>query len=239
MAGALIGAWIGSRLLAEGTTSPRPLRIAAVAAAVFVLGAVALSLPKPPDEGVRGTMTLRELPSDDGREVAAQVRITPASAAENPEWLTLTAWQGRGSVIDSLREVRPASMRRTSPVPVNGNWKSLVRLHQGRSLIAIPVFLPEDEAIPAKEVPALSSFTREFRADHEILQREQKAAAPWLTAAAYIAVALIAFGFLCLLAWGLHRLGKSGGSGGDAPRRSTRTARALPPRRTPATINAP
>ena len=240
MAGALIGAWIGSRLLAEGAASPRPLRIAAVAGAVFILGAVALSLPKPPDEGVRGTVTLRELPSDDGREVAAQVQITPASAAANPEWLTLTAWQGGGSVIDSLREVRPGVYATNEPVPVNGNWKSLIRLHQGRSLIAIPVFLPEDTAIPAKEVPALSSFTREFRADHEILQREQKAAAGWLTAAAYIAVALIAFG-----------VPLPPGLGPAPPRQERQRAAAtqpaplaphrttLRPRRTPATLNAP
>jgi hypothetical protein len=238
MAGALIGAWIASRLLAEGSVSPRPLRIAAVAAAVFVFGAVALSLPKPPDDGVRGTVTLRDLPSEEGREVAAQIEITPPSAAADPEWLTLTAWQGGGSVIDSLREVRPGVYETNDPVPVHGNWKALIRLHQDRSLIAVPVYLPEDTAIPAKEVPALTSFTREFRSDHEILQREQKAAAPWLTAAAYIAVALIAFGFLCLLAWGLHRLGKSGG-GGDAPRRSTRRARASQARRATEPVNVP
>ena len=238
MAGALIGAWIGSRLLAEGTRSPRPLRIAAVAGAVFVLGAVALSLPKPPDEGVRGTVTLRELPSEDGREVAAQVRITPASAAADPEWLTLTAWQGGGSVIDSLSEVRPGLYETNEPVPVSGNWKSLIRLHQGRSLIAIPVFLPEDTAIPAKEVPALSSFTREFRSDFEILQREQKDAPGWLTSAAYGIVVLIAFGFLCLLAWGLHRLGTSGGGAAGGPQIDRR--RVLAPRvdREPATLGS-
>jgi hypothetical protein len=188
---------------------------------------------------VRGTVTLRDLPSEEGREVAAQIEITPPSAAADPEWLTLTAWQGGGSVIDSLREVRPGVYETNDPVPVHDNWKALIRLHQDRSLIAVPVYLPEDTAIPAKEVPALTSFTREFRSDHEILQREQKAAAPWLTAAAYIAVALIAFGFLCLLAWGLHRLGKSGGSGGDAPRRSTRRARAPQTRRAPEPVNVP
>jgi hypothetical protein len=34
-------------------------------------------------------------------------------------------------------------------VPVDGDWKTLLRLHDGRTLAATPVFLPADAAIDA------------------------------------------------------------------------------------------
>ena len=82
----------------------------------------------------------------------------------------------------------------------------MIRLHDGRSLTAVPVYLPEDPAIPVKGVPAEASFTREFVADHELLQREQKTAAPALWGVAYAVVLGIALAFLGLLAWGVHRV---------------------------------
>jgi hypothetical protein len=85
----------------------------------------------------------------------------------------------------------------------------LIRLHRGRSLTALPVYLPQDLAIPAAEVPAPPRFERAFVSDSEILQREQKGAAPALGVLAYGAVLAIALGLLALLAWGLHRLARS------------------------------
>jgi hypothetical protein len=73
-------------------------------------------------------------------------------------------------------------------------------------LTAIPVYLPDDPAIPVKGVPAEGQFNREFVADHELLQREQKAAAPWLWGVGYAIVLGIALSFLILLAWGVHRV---------------------------------
>ena len=62
---------------------------------------------------------------------------------------------------------------------MHGEWKALIRLHAGNSLTGVPVFLPRDQAIPAKELPATRAASHAtFVADHEILQREQKAAAP-------------------------------------------------------------
>ena len=99
-----------------------------------------------------------------------------------------------------------------------------MRLHHGPSLTGIPIFLPDDPAIPAEGVPAESRFTREFVADHEILQREQKGGSPGLVVLAYGSVMLLALGFLALLAWGVHRLGTAGGP----PRPEARTAPARP-----------
>ena len=71
----------------------------------------------------------------------------------------------------------------------------------------MPVFLPSDAAIPAREIPATARFERAFLPDHEVLQREQKDAAPALMGIAYAVVVAVARALLVLLAWGLHRLG--------------------------------
>jgi hypothetical protein len=81
---------------------------------------------------------------------------------------------------------------------------------RGNTLSAIPIYLPEDPAIPAEGVPASRTFEREMVADHEILQREAKDAAGWVTAFAYLAVLAITLGFIALLIWGLHRLAVNG-----------------------------
>ena len=74
-------------------------------------------------------------------------------------------------------------------------------------------------------MPASASFERPFVADHEILQREQKAAAPGLTVLAYAVVVAIALSLLALLAWGLHRL-SAAVAAGSAPARRARFRRA-------------
>jgi hypothetical protein len=243
VAGALIGAWIGTRLSADevgGVRAPS-LRVAAVASAAVLAALTGWALMKPADEGVRGSVVLTEAGGGSERMVNATVTIEPASAADDSEWLTATAWQGGGLVVDRLERVRGGVYRTTEPIPVHGNWKSLIRLHHGPAVMGIPVFLPEDPAIPAKGVPASPSFTREFVADHEILQREQKGGSPGLVALAYGLVVAIALGFLALLAWGVHRLAATSSdddpTSRSAPPREPRAPR-VPPRR-PSTRIAP
>jgi hypothetical protein len=69
------------------------------------------------------------------------------------------------------------------------------------------VYLPEDPAIPAKEVPATASIDRAFVLDKKNLQREQKSGVSGaLTTGAFIAVALLALALLAVLFWGLRRV---------------------------------
>jgi hypothetical protein len=90
---------------------------------------------------------------------------------------------------------------------VHDGWKAMVRVHKGKSLVAVPIYLPRDRAIPAPEVPARASFTRPFERDVKILQREQKSGVPGaLKLAAYLTVGGIAAGLIVLIAWALLRL---------------------------------
>ena len=207
VAGSLIGAWIGARLNADELPRTASLRTAAVLGSAVVAVLVGFALLKPANDGVRAAVTLAEAPgATSGRHVNATVRFDPRTAPEGAEWITSTSWQGGGLVIDRLERVAPGVYRTTEPVPVFGTWKTMIRLHDGRSLTAIPLYLPDDPAIPVQGVPAERNFTREFIADHELLQREQKSAAPWLWGVGYAVVLGIALSFLALLAWGIHRV---------------------------------
>ena len=206
LAGALIGAWIGAHTTVErGVRRPR-LRAAAVAGAAVLTALVAFGLYTSADKGVSARVTLTEVAGAAGREVQAAVDLSPAGAADGAEWFDVTAWQGGGLVVEPLTEVRPGRYRTTDPIPVHGDWKTMIRLHHGNSLTALPIYLPRDAAIPVGEVPARPSFTRSFRDEHKLLQREQTGGSPVVVALAYSIVLGIALGLLALLAWGLHRL---------------------------------
>jgi len=208
----LIGAWVGAHLASD--TIPRtPSLRAAGAAAAAGIGAMTLwALYTPPGPPTTVAVTTRDIDRGAERTIAATVRFDPPDAADDAEWLTATAWQGDGLVVDRLERVREGVYRTTEPIPVHGNWKSLIRLQRGNALDGAPIFLPDDPAIPAAEVPAPRAFTRELVPDIELLQREQKTdVAGSLTAIAYSVVAAIALSLLALLAWGLHRLAVTSG----------------------------
>ena len=219
VAGALIGGWAASRLASDEIARVPLMRPAAVGAAAVVAVLTVFALYKPALQGAGATVALTDVTKAPNRTVEADVRLHPAGAGDGAEWLTVTAWQGGGLVVDRLKKLGPGHYRTTQPIPVHGDWKALIRLHKGNTLNGLPIYLPEDAAIPAKEVPATASFTRPFAADHKILQREQKTAAGALWAIAYAIVAAIALALLCLLAWGLHRLARSSrlGGGGEPP----------------------
>ncbi|MFI5025963.1 MAG: hypothetical protein ACHQCI_04355 [Solirubrobacterales bacterium] len=205
IAGSLLGAWMGARLASDHLPRTRSLRYAAIGAAVAVGAMVLYGLHKPADEGVRGTIAIAEAGAPPGEGVVT-VALDPPDAAQDAEWFQAISWQGGGLVLDDMQPTgEPGTYRTSGSVPLDSDWKTLVRLQKGDSLTGLPVYLPEDEAIPVDEVPATDA-TREFIADYKILQREQLTAAPGLWAAGYGIVLLITLSFLMLIAWGLHRL---------------------------------
>jgi len=206
IAGATIGAWIGTHLSPISLPRSRQLRRAALCSAAVLAALLAYGLYTPTQEGVNAQVALRDVGGQGGREVEATVRLDPADAAANAEWFDVTAWQGGGLVVAPLKRTGPGVYRSTEPIPVHGNWKAMIRLHDGSSLTALPIYLPRDEAIPVGEVPASAHFTRAFGDEHQLLQREAKTGSPVVVALAYSAVAGIALSLLILLAWALHRL---------------------------------
>jgi hypothetical protein len=206
IASATIGAWIGTHLSPISPERPPLLRRAAVCSAAVLAALVAYGLYTPTQQGVSAQVALKEVGGPAGREVEATVRLDPPDAAADAEWFDVTAWQGGGLVVAPLERVGPGVYRSTEPIPVHGNWKAMIRLHDQSSLTALPIYLPRDEAIPVGEVPAPAQFTRSFRDEHQLLQRESKGGPALLTALTYSTVLAITLSLLALLAWALHRL---------------------------------
>ena len=229
IAAGVIGGFVGACLAAprdrEGVRVPR-LAPAAVAL-VAIAAVVAYGLRSDHAEGLRGTVALTEAQAGPERTVNATVELVPAAAAEGADWIRGIAWQGGSLVNAEMEEIAPGTFRTTEPLPVYGNWKSQIRLHEGSSLVGLPVYLPKDPAIPAEGVPATSSFTREFVPEQQILQRERKeGVAGVLPAVAYGTVGAVVVVLIVLLGWALTRL-----AGGGAPPRGGRREHST--RRTP------
>ncbi|HKG36111.1 MAG TPA: hypothetical protein VKA89_06700 [Solirubrobacterales bacterium] len=210
LAGAICGAMIALSLQSRlpGRAMVRPL--GAVALLVVAIGVGYGLSTSEPDE-ISASVKLTEATPPPDREVQAQVRLDPPDTADDARWLQVTAWQGGGLVVNRLEEASGGTWRTTEPIPVHGEWKSILRLHKGDTIAGVPIYLPEDPVIPAPAVPARPSFTREFTTDKEILQREsEQDVAGWLTTAAPLVVLAIALSLLALLTWGLARLSRSG-----------------------------
>ncbi|MCW2678687.1 MAG: conserved rane protein of unknown function [Frankiales bacterium] len=201
LCGALLSMGVQGRL-------PRPAlsRTVLVASLLVLTASVGNGLYATVPEGAEATVALT--PAGEGM-ANAEVTLDPASVADDPSWVQLTAWQGGGLVVDRLERTGPGTYRSTEPVPVDGDWKTLLRVHDGRTLAATPVFLPEDVAIDAEEVPAEATSTRGFVPEITLLQRERDLDAPgWLWAASNAVVLVLSLALILALAWGVGRLSR-------------------------------
>ena len=196
LAGGVLGAHLGSGLQGESRALPRLLPAAALAVLVVCIGLPLRTESGPP---LRASVTLDEVRPAPAREVMATVEIDPAAPAADAKWLHAMAWQGGGSRLVELREVSPGVYRTAEPLPIHGDWKAMVRLHTGSAILAMPVYLPEDRAIPVREVPAEPRFERAFQADSEVLRREETGGAAWLSGAAYGILAVVALAWLAAI----------------------------------------
>jgi hypothetical protein len=219
VAGGLLGSLIGSALASDRVPRPRGVTPALAAAGLAVALLIGFGLQTSSAPGESARVTLTEVSRGSERQVSARVELNPRDAANDARWLTVTAWQGDGFVLDDLERVGPGVYRTTKPIPVHGEWKAVLRLHRGKSLQGVPIYLPRDTAIPAAAVPAERTFVRTFVPDKRLLQREAKdGTSPILSVAAYGAVLGIALSLLAGIAWGLGRLAAGGRADWRRPR---------------------
>ncbi len=139
----------------------------------------------------------------------------PDLVSENPEWVSILAWQGglaneRGLIIDRLEQVGPGHYRSTRAVPVSGTWKTLLRVQDGRTMAGVPIFLPADPGIGAEGMPAEANSTRDFVPEITILQRERNFEHPsWLFSAASLVVLACTLALIAALTWGGGRINRA------------------------------
>jgi hypothetical protein len=216
VAGGIIGGWIG-RSVTPGVAKESVPRWAVPAAGVAAVAVIAWAIPMPNGTPPKATLTLAPAkPLSNGeKQVLVTAKVDPPNAADNNRWFVVTAWQGkRRSVVGDMKKIGPGLWRADKPVPVGGtDWKATLRLQRGSAVLGLPLYLPEDKAIPVKQVAAKNGATQEFVRDKSLLQREQKKGIPgFLTLLAYIIVFLVWAAMVAVVAWGLARLAGALGS---------------------------
>ncbi|MFG1791076.1 hypothetical protein [Nocardia sp. NPDC049149] len=228
VAGGVLGALFGMVLRGEQLPGAALRRGAVIVAVLIAAAATANGLRIHVPEHASATVRLEDAaPAPAGRMVTADVTVTPAGlVSDDPEWLQILAWQGgigseglaglvgdspdspgRGLVVDHLSRVADGHYVSTKPVPAYGNWKTVLRVHDGRFLAGLPIYMPDDRGIDAAGVPALDEFTRPFVSEVTVLQRERSFDHPvWLQAAAATVVLICSLLVIGALSWGAARI---------------------------------
>jgi hypothetical protein len=210
--GGVLGGLIGRALLPSTAARTKTPRLAAGLAFASVFGVIAVALPISVHSSYRADVTVTAA----GPHAAdLTVRLEPASAADDVAWFEVTSWQGgdlvqgSGLQITLMRKVSDGVWRTDHAVPVDGDYKTVLRLATSTSQQAVPIYLPEDKAIPADLVPASPHFVRPFVQDREILQREAIGGSPALKHGAYGLLGVLALIWIATLSLGLRRLDRS------------------------------
>lgn len=218
------GAMVG--MVLTGQRLPRrAVGIGLVVLTVLAIGgAAANGLRYDTPQNATASITLTEAPAVNGeRFVTADVRFNPPDVVDDdPNWVSVLGWQGglpndRGMFVDHLEKVGDGHFRSTEPMPVSGTWKTLLRVHDGRTLTAVPIYLAGDPGIGAEEVPAEAQFTRPFVSEITILQRERSPDIPaslWLIGCLIVLFCTLAM--VSGIAWGAGRINNSEPSGSKA-----------------------
>ena len=258
VAGGVLGGLLAAGLHAE--LPPRRTARTATIGAFALLIALAVNAGIREEPQATASFELTEVSPEPNREALATVTISPASAAEDPNWLYVLAWQGGPGtqrIVDRLERIGEGVYRSTEPIPLSGSWKSGLRLQNGRARGAAPIRLPADDELEGSgltlptsfdreqaealrssagaELPAPASFERPFIDDGAIILRETKDDVPgWLWTASIVFIFAIYAAFITAIALGLARHARRAGedlaSSPDASR-ELRGSRWLGPRR--------
>jgi hypothetical protein len=227
VAAGLLGGFVGGSFAAAGESRrlPPPALAPAAAALVAIVLAAGLNVGDRTPAGWDARVSLDTANGGPERTVNATIRIDPPQVADDAYWLSAISWQGGDKlVLDDLHQAAPGVWETTEPLPVYGTWKTLIRLHRDNFLAGVPLYMPEDSAIPATAIPAKADFTRPFVDETQILQREQKGDVPgYLVVLAYGVVAAILCALIALLGWVLVRVARE--PAGGRPKRGPAPAR--------------
>lgn len=190
-----IGSGLCGALFALGLQGRLPSRAVGrtiVTASILVTSAaVANGLWATVPDDATATFETTQMSTPTGDVMTVTATLSDDLVEGDPTWVQITAWQGGGEgvVTDNLKKVGEDTYESTIPIPVGGTWKTLLRVQDGRTLTAAPLYLAPDQAIDAEEFVAADGEPVEFVPEIEILQRERDFSAPaWLWGVANLVV---------------------------------------------------
>jgi hypothetical protein len=179
--------------------------MAAGVAGVVLAGTLLALLPRNVGEV---NATIRLIPV--GQQATVAVELAPADAARRATAFGVVAWQGGGQVSAKLNEVGPGRYISSRPLPITGDWKTMVGLQRGNEVMAAPVYLPADPEINASAVAALPERRAAFVRNTDLLLREQHAGPAWPSVVGYSGLAVMVGLWAGLIALAAHRLSSAG-----------------------------
>lgn len=186
LATAVAAAVLGTAFGRVTARHPGGLRAWQVALCLAAIGVSAASLlPRTTPDLVAD---IRTRPAGDGF-VSVDVGIEPAGAAEGADRFQAMAWQGGDLVVAPLVLGDDGRYRTEIPVPVGGEWKTMVRIARGAELGAVPLWMPADPVIDAPEVPLAARRRAPFLAESHVLLREAHDGPTWPARVGYVFVA--------------------------------------------------
>lgn len=133
----------------------------------------------------------------------ATVRFTGEDPVPDATWFYALAWQGQPrEEIEATDEIptdptagvpglvrsrmlatgTPGEYRSEHPLPLYGQWKTLIRIHEGTSdMMSWPLYMPDDPAIESergREIRVLDGDVISSQYEPKMLQRERKDSVP-------------------------------------------------------------
>jgi hypothetical protein len=208
---AVLGAAFARGIERDPSTTPVSGGVVALAAVACV---VVLLVPmRRPTGDVVADVRLE--PAGAGLAVVTAT-LSPADAADDAYWFQATAWQGGSLVLAEMEPTgAPGQFRSAEPVPVDGLWKTLLRLHRGAEMMAVPIFLPDDPEIDEAEVPAVDRVAP-FSSERDFLLRETKDGNGWLAPLVHLLLVAVCAVWALAFTVAVRHL-----AGGDPTRRPT------------------
>jgi hypothetical protein len=181
-----------------------PRRVA-IAGGLAVL--VSLVIPFPRQGGdVTASIALERR---GGEQAVVHVTLDPPNAAKGAHWFQTSTWQGGTLVLSEMRSEGNGRYVSERPLPVYGPGKTLVRLHRGSQMLAVPVHLPADPEINAGEIPAVDR-TIAFRREGRYLMRESHGGPAWFAVCIYSLLVLVACVWVAAFVFAAQRVPRRG-----------------------------
>jgi hypothetical protein len=208
IAGGLLGALLGSGLRRELPVRAVRRRVGLVAAATLVaVGANALWTSNPTNLTATVTLAPAAGRDDAHREAVATVRFSDAALAERAQLRQVLAWQGGNRVVRRLDEIAPGVYRTDGPVPLHGDYKTILRVQSGRSFVSLPLHLPREPSIPTPGVIRPAHFSATLVNDVAAMQTERRDYVPgWLWTPSALLMLLFCGLFVLGISSGLARV---------------------------------
>lgn len=172
LSGALLAVAVARVLAPDRVPGRGPSRVTVIAAVAAGLVAFLIPLPRAGEKPF--VADIEVTPLRDGTHAAVTAHFDDPTVLDGAEWFQVFAWQGGGRLQEPMQYVGRGTWRSPEPVPITGEWKSMLRIHDGSSMRAAPIRFNYDRFVDAPPIPARSREDFAFAREQQYLMREYR-----------------------------------------------------------------